>query len=209
MTEYSFFGGRLTINPFSVFLPALICVIDKTETAPYFLLAAVFHEAGHLAAVYITGGKISRISLDVFSVTIEKPTAKSSIKKDFLVSAAGVFINAVLFAVLTVLYYFTGMEEFLLFAAANAFVGGYNILPLKFLDGGEILHDICLFIQKEKNNGLIENIFHILTVSLGIIAGSVLVFGGEPFFSLLCIYPALTTVINKVTYAQKAGKTID
>ena len=55
--------GRIEVRDgFAVLLAALWCV-DSTNVLPLFLLAAAVHEAGHLLVLYLSGGRVYRLTL--------------------------------------------------------------------------------------------------------------------------------------------------
>ena len=102
--------GRVNVRDgFWVLLAALWCV-DEDNLLPLFLTAALVHEAGHAAALYLAGGRLRQLTL----------------------TACGAVMQAALpcgrFACAAVSL-----------AGASALLSLFNLLPLPPLDGGMAL----------------------------------------------------------------------
>lgn len=196
MTNLRFFGGRLIVSPVAVFTVAMITAVDRTGTVLYFILASLLHELGHILAIRLCKGNILRVSFELFRLTLERPIADTSLKKDIIITAAGSAINSVLAIASFFAYKPLKNEMFLTFCMSNVMVGCYNFLPLKFLDGGEMISICEKMLFGERSKGNLSSIFNIITVILGIIA-SVLLIRGNPLAALLCLYPALLSPIKQ------------
>ncbi len=89
------------------------------------LIFSSLHEIGHLAALYISGGKADEIKLSFYGFAI-KYSVKLKRNREFLVLLAGPAVNLVLFIL------FRNGINLMLFL--------FNILPIYPLDGGRILN---------------------------------------------------------------------
>ncbi len=113
---------------------ALLWCVDETNVLPVFLAAALFHELGHLLVLYLTGGKLNKLSLTAFGAVLNCELPESGLAKTAVCLAGPA-------------------SSFLLTAAAGGFgawrlsgasvlLGAFNILPLPPLDGGMALYHL-------------------------------------------------------------------
>lgn len=162
---------------FLVFLSLIFLLKDSMVIFSFFTVCAV-HEAGHGAALYLTGGRLSAM---IFCGTgirmIPDRTFMPSLKSEIAVLLAGPFANIVLFLILNPL---NGGNSF---AQLSLCAGLFNLLPYSILDGGAVL---SLLIMQSRY----ERIFlHLLTVlRLGAIIGSACAAAafGKEYIPLLC-----------------------
>lgn len=107
---------------------------DQTGTALWVLLGAAIHEAGHLAAIRLTGERLREIRLRPFSVRIDK--TRSNAAKELLISAAGPLAGLLAAGALFAAGCVRG-------AAASLVLTVFNLLPVYPLDGWRLL-DVAL-----------------------------------------------------------------
>ena len=101
------------------------------------LLAAAIHEAGHILAVRLCGGRINRIRLHIGGA--ELIAAPLSPGRELLCILAGPAAGA-----LTVLAWRIFPE----LAVAGLLQTAFNLLPLPNLDGGRALRNICCKLRR-------------------------------------------------------------
>lgn len=126
---------ELKIRP-SFFVPAafLLLVSDSAAFLLSFLLACAVHEAGHLIAA--CGLKLPVLGLTLSGAGLElKILRRCSYWGDLLLAAAGPGASILLTAALC---WFGGGEGTLL-AGVSLILGCFNLLPVRPLDGGEML----------------------------------------------------------------------
>ena len=115
--------GRVNVRDgFWVLLAALWCV-DEDNLLPLFLTAALVHEAGHAAALYLAGGHLRQLTLTAL------PCGR------FACAAVSLAGPAAGFA-LTIAARDCGGWRL---AGASALLSLFNLLPLPPLDGGMAL----------------------------------------------------------------------
>ena len=72
-------------------------------------------------------------------IQIYKNEALFSYKKDFFTAVSGLLVNAVMAAFFCSVYYYTHSLHCALFGIINIFVFAFNAIPIKGLDGYDIL----------------------------------------------------------------------
>lgn len=131
-------------------------LFDKLNIFLYLIVSSVLHEAGHIASCLIFKKK-PKIKVSIFGIKLsDYPTEK--IKK-LLVLSSGPFVNTIL---ILISYYGFLNKEFSLniyvFMCVNAVSLIFNILPIHFLDGGQIFNMFC-------SNNLICKIAEIISIT--------------------------------------------
>lgn len=96
------------------------------------LSAAALHELGHLAALYIAGGRARRLRLTVFGASLETDAAHLSYPAELAVTLAGPAMNLLCCAGLSAAGAWTA-------AGAHLALGAFNLLPVRPLDGGRAI----------------------------------------------------------------------
>lgn len=140
------FGKKLGVSVFT--LPVVLCLVLSGDRVWYALAlgAALLHEAGHLAALRLSGVPLVGVKIYPFGAEILCDTSAVSYGTEALCAAAGPGVSLVLFALSAAVSAASGNVYALFIAAANGAFFAVNILPAKGLDGGVILE--CLLLQK-------------------------------------------------------------
>lgn len=129
---------------------ALLFITDKTGLFAPSFLACVFHEAGHLFAMKAVKAEVKSISLKPAAVEITRNPCKDT-KSIVIIQISGPLANIVLFALFLILFKALHYDIFLIFALINLAYGAFNLLPVKGLDGGNLLYTlICRFHSARK-----------------------------------------------------------
>lgn len=102
------------------------------------LLAAIVHEAGHIAAAILCGAAVERFDIELWGGRMYYG-GMNGYKKELFISVGGIIANIAL-APLGLISVF-GIYGKLFFAACVCY-GLVNIIPAKTLDGGEALRCI-------------------------------------------------------------------
>lgn len=107
--------------------------------------AVAVHEGGHLLTLFCCGYFPKRIKISLFEIDITDSSRHSrSFLQNVLIIFFGPFANFICFLPCFLLY-LKGMDAALPFAAANASVGLFNLLPVMSLDGGQLIY---LFLSR-------------------------------------------------------------
>lgn len=139
---YSFQWGNVFFHVHVLSLlsaTALLCA-ECSLYAGAVLLCAALHEAGHLAAIFFLGNRITDFTLLPCGAEIRM--AMSGYREEALVAAAGPAVN-----LCCALWFRLFDGPFFLFCAdCSLFLALLNLLPLRSFDGGQIVK--CLALSK-------------------------------------------------------------
>lgn len=146
----------------------------ESEKILVMLACCCLHESGHIAAMLLCGCKPVEITLYGGGIKLTPSSRINSFAKDAFILSSGCIVNFVLAFVSCLA---TGKLTF--FAQTNLLLGGFNLLPVGYLDGGKLL-DLALDGVKAK---VVKTVFALLVCALAataMVCGSVSV-------SLVCV----------------------
>lgn len=187
---------RVSYPAVAFFTLALIC--DKNKTMLICLLCSLFHEAGHIAAMKLSGAKLKSVSLNLGDVAINADSTTLSYNAEVFVTISGVAVNFILSGVSFAVYSVSKDNISFSFGVSNMLIGVFNLLPVRFLDGGQLL---MYLLQKRFTPKICDKITDVLTVVFVIpiaIWGIIFLFNSSYNFSLLfaAIY-LICTLVSK------------
>lgn len=116
-------------------MAALTGFLDTGGITPLFFLAAAIHEVGHALAVYLCGGTIRCLRLTAFGGVLRYRMHPETTAKAVCIAAAGPALG--LFAAGC-----AARRGFYTFAGANLLLSLVNLIPVRPLDGGEIVYTL-------------------------------------------------------------------
>lgn len=136
--NFTFFKIRFSISvPFAVMLSFLL-ITDQTGFMSASVLAVAVHEIGHLVAMYFTKSLPESIRFGFGGIEIISRSF-TTFSKSLAVCISGPIANIIFFF----LFYLVGKcadsLTFLCFAAVQLLVGAINLMPIRGLDGGDLL----------------------------------------------------------------------
>ncbi len=176
--EFSFFA-----------VMTLMMLFGSNEYITIAFVACLWHETGHLLMMFLNHIKVCKICFYGAGVKIQpdKMFDFTPTGTRVAVLLAGSALNFVTFLLLNNSEY----AVLCVFAAVNAAIGAFNLLPLQFLDGGKILviiiHTLCSYPRAL----LLERFLKWFNVILIIIVLIVLSFVGKGnitlFITLCCL----------------------
>lgn len=187
LMKFKLFGIYFSVSFPAVAFLSIALIADNKGTFIVCLISSFLHELGHLLALRITGAKIDSVRFNLGDVAIKADYSKLSSNAEIVVSLSGVLVNLLL-SIVGFLFWQIFSTEFLLnVIISNLLIAAFNLLPVRFLDGGQV---ILLILQKFLDAFAAEKIVNILTVVFLIpiaIAGFVFVFNSSYNFSLLFV----------------------
>lgn len=180
---------KLHVSPLAPIPLLCFLLVGNTETLLCTLLAAILHECGHLFVLYLLGGRVERAEILPFGGEIVAGGRTFSYGESALLSFSGAAVNLV--CALPLLFSDGRMPNvFLTFSGCSLGLALFNLLPVRGLDGGEILSDILLFFFSP---GTVCRVMNVTTVCF---AFSLILFFArallencfDPFFILLALF---------------------
>lgn len=124
----------------AVLLWAWFTLVNGWQLTGIILLAALVHEMGHLLVLCLAGAKVSGLSIGVFGAVLDADTSRLSYGRELAAVLAGPAAN-LLTAVAC-----GAWGDSSLFIGANVILCGFNLLPVRPLDGGRALYLLALWM---------------------------------------------------------------
>lgn len=188
--EISFFW--VAITTLSLFMTG------KDSLLPLCLVSAVIHESGHLLVLRLFGVHPSKISLKLTDTRIVCDLTELSLQKEFWAIAAGPLANILV----SIIAFFINkcLNEAILqnLCSASLCIGIFNLLPIRSLDGEQILSLLLMRKTELSRKNLIINIISAIIILPVATAGFVLVLSCKHNYTLLIVAVFLIfTVISK------------
>ncbi len=181
--------------PFAL-LMAVLLACDKTGMMSVSVIAVVLHELGHLAVLYYQKCPPQKIKLQLIGVGITQTRLLTDLKSEALVAAAGPAANLITsFSLLP----FIDLSFPAALCAAGIVIGGFNLLPLTGLDGGDVLR--CLLSMKLQG-GLVNIITKAVNAVVILLIASFGIFlfvsdNRNPTMLIAAVYLAIYVIIKR------------
>lgn len=196
--RFKLFGTEIYLSFLFMAVITLMLAFDKTGLILPTLFAVFLHETGHLFMMWLRGLSPKRIKLIPASVQITNAFTKGY-SSDIVIALAGPMANLLFFGVFYYNHICYGNLGTLYFALLNLVIGGYNLLPIRGLDGGTVLYCIlCRFCEVNKA----ELVLKLVSVFFGVVvifAAVTLHFRGKLNLSLyiMGIYILVTSIMKR------------
>lgn len=129
---------RIRISAEGVLLLAALYFLLTLDEFMALMLACAAHELGHIAAIRLTGGRVSSLTANATGAVIARSASRSR-TAEIVCAAAGPIAGLIYAAFASGL----GSDMLLLSAGLSLALSAYNALPALPLDGGRILECIA------------------------------------------------------------------
>ena len=177
----------IRVQPSAYLMAAVLVLLLPLDWLLAAILAAAFHEIGHLAAIYMAGVRVDSVSIGFPGAQIR--TGPLGNRAEFFCAAAGPAASLLL---LSLCRFFPKL------AVCALVQGMFNLIPVHPMDGGRIL---CCFLRRLCPRRA-EGIFHIVhcLVICGLLALSLIaaICGKDGFLPVLvCV-----TVLSKLLLSK-------
>ena len=128
---------RLDLAPGFAAALCLLRLLAEPRVFYAFLAAAAAHEAGHVMAIYLVGGKVTKLRLGMCDAKIE--TRGLGYRQEIFCALAGPGMSVLVCLALR--------KAYATCAAISLLLGLFNAMPVYPLDGGRALRaGLCLFL---------------------------------------------------------------
>ncbi len=185
---------KITV-PFA-FLIALLLLFDKTGMMSVSVIAVALHELGHLITLYLLKQPPKNITLCIIGVNIKHNFLFEKPAYEAVVASAGPLANLItsLLLVPFISYSFPAA-----LCAAGIVIGGFNLLPLSELDGGDILKSLLLIKFSLNQVNIITKTVNITVIVFISIIGVYLLFSPSknPTMLIAAVYLAVYMLIKR------------
>lgn len=186
-------GATITVDFLFFFMVTLMLLYNSTATLVVVCLS-LLHEAGHIGALLLLGGRIRTLRLSAFGMVMVPESDVLSLKQEALFVVAGPLVN------LAITLLLAPFETALLtqIAALSLLLGLFNLLPISMLDGGKALWYFLQLYYKESTVTRVVRVLSIVTLCLVAALGGWLLCQNHQNFSVLLIVVYLSVLlINK------------
>ena len=164
---------------------AVVLLMDATGIIAMGLLAAFFHESGHIIAGVVLGIKPKEINFTPFGIRMRvKEGIYAGYGIDAMVAFAGPLMNLVLFAGCYA-FHRPSMPDLILFGIVNLIIATFNLLPIAPLDGGRMLTALFCKCFGVRIADIIINVISFVILVPCTVAGLLIVFRSRYNYTLL------------------------
>ncbi len=129
---------KFIIHPSTIIFLIILSLSGAGYEGVITLLCALVHELGHYFAAKLCRAAPTRIVIYPFGADMVLPVGLRSYKADIFIALSGPCLNLILLFLGITL----SLGEF--FCACNLALAFINLMPIKGLDGGTILHNLLL-----------------------------------------------------------------
>ena len=119
---------------------------DNFNIFRYCILSSILHEIGHVIAYSLCTGKFPKIEVSVFGFKIKNNVLQPENLIFILIS--GPLMNLLAVILVMILIKKQATFNLYIFGIINLIIFVFNILPVYYLDGGQILYCFSEFYQR-------------------------------------------------------------
>ena len=136
------------MNSLFVFLVVVFTGLffDRANIFLYCIVFSFLHEAGHIVAYLICYKKWPKINISIFGFRMENNILFQ--KNSILIFLSGPLVNFIIVIIIFYLLKIKATFQLYIIFFINLILFSINILPVYYLDGGQILYRISPFYQR-------------------------------------------------------------
>ncbi|MCH5323893.1 MAG: M50 family metallopeptidase [Eubacterium sp.] len=150
---------------------AFLVFVDTQGTAILSLIACILHEGGHLFAMAVCGVQPECVTFYGGGIAISKRLDFCPFGKRIFILSAGCLTNALIAA--SCLLTMPDNKYAEIFAAVNILILSFNLLPLGYFDGAQLLDTLLTRLMSYKTALVTKRVIGVLT-SAALIGGVIL-----------------------------------
>lgn len=192
MRSYPEDGPQIRISVSFAVLTTLALLLDKSGITGFAVLCVALHELGHLAMMRLRRVHVAGIYFQPFGMEI---SIKGHVdyRSECLISLAGPLTNVAVSAVCMGFYALAPSVWLANFGVCSLLLGGFHLLPVKGLDGGNAILSFFACTQRRETAERLVQAVSYLTIALLFLAGVgvLLVTKYNVTVLALCVYLAL------------------
>ena len=128
---------HIRVSPATIAMLATMLLTDRTGICLATVLAAFFHEGGHLLAAYVMKIPMREIRLDMLGARMEVRGRLISYGEEWLLCAAGPLFSLFGAALASLFWRWARFSK--RFSCASLLLGLLNFMPIRTFDGGRML----------------------------------------------------------------------
>lgn len=204
MMRLKFFSVYLTFSYPAVAFLALAVICDRKGAVVLCLMSSIMHESGHLLAMKLTGARLKSINFNLGEVAINADSVRLSYGAEIFVTISGVLVNFIISFISFVVWLIFNQGFLFKLCISNLLIGVFNLLPVRFLDGGQLLSFILKRrLTPEFTDKLLNIVTVIFLVPIGVVA-FIFIFNSSFNYSLLfaAVYLIYTLVSKEFKYVS-------
>ena len=171
--------GRVEISGGALLILALLYYLDRDNILLWVLASSLLHEAGHWWAIRWLGGEVQALRLSCAGAELSLSPGKPLPPGRMVLAAlAGPAVNFLL-AFVSIRLARHGAQSLYLFAGINLGLGLFNLLPVRWLDGGRALENVLELLGLWELGECLSDICSRLVVCLLLLGGFLLLWESE------------------------------
>ena len=140
---------NLLIHPMALLFFAGMILTDRSGLGLVTLMAALFHELGHLLVARMMRVPLGGLKLDLLGARIEVKGSYLSYGEEWLLAAAGPLSSLIASILASTFWRISSLS--VMFSCASLVLGVLNLLPIRTFDGGRMLETMLLSITSSPN----------------------------------------------------------
>jgi len=172
--------GRVEIDGGAVLVAALLFYLDRSGVFGAAVLAMLLHELGHWWAIHALDGRVAALRLTWAGAEMRLSAARPlPPRKLLLCCLAGPGTNLLLWLFCVLLARHGVGERLYLFAGINLGLALFNLLPVRWLDGGRALESLLSALGRPEWGRKITAWGAAVLAALMLLGGLYLLWGSE------------------------------
>ena len=141
-----FYASGISIEITFLFVAFIAFLISLRAPANVFftVISSLFHEMGHLFVMMLLSCKPQKIRFELTGINIIRRNIPLNTFREILISLGGPVFNGILFVFSCFILCLFKNNSVMTFACTNLILMLFNMMPVKGLDGGNILYNLLI-----------------------------------------------------------------
>lgn len=161
------------MNNFFIFLIILFFGLsfDRLNVFKYCIISSILHELGHIVSYRFFIKRWPEIKISIFGFKMINDIQNSNF--NIVILLFGPLVNFLIVIISSFVLYFKFKLDIYVLLCVNIIIFVLNVMPIYYLDGGQILYNISNFYQRKYRMISIISLSFLLVIYL-IYAGNIL-----------------------------------